>query len=62
MNFSEFDKPQPDADQSAEAAEDGEMPPDYYTRFGLHADANLSDAQLEQLVAGLQATPGLSDD
>ena len=62
MNYSEFDKPQKDADKSADIVEDGEMPPDYYTRFGLHSDAHLSDAEVAELVEGLQATPGLSDD
>ena len=62
LNFSEFDKPQEDADKSAEITEDGGMPPGYYTRFGLHSTAELSDAEVAQLVAGLRATPGLSDD
>ena len=62
LNFSEFDKPQEDADKSAEITEEGGMPPDYYTRFGLHSTAQLSDAEVAQLVAGLRATPGLSDD
>jgi hypothetical protein len=61
LNFSEFDKPQEDADKSAEITEDGEMPPGYYTRFGLHSSANLSDAEVARLVAGLRATPGLSE-
>ena len=61
LNFSEFDKPQDDADKSAEITEDREMPPGYYTRFGLHSAAQLSDAEVAQLVAGLRATPGLSD-
>jgi Haem-binding domain len=62
LNFSEFDGPQQDADQSADVTEDGDMPPDYYTRFGLHSTAELSEAEVAQLVAGLRATPGLSDD
>jgi hypothetical protein len=62
LNFSEFDKPQEDADEAADITEDGGMPPGYYTRFGLHSTADLSDAELDQLVAGLRATPGLSDD
>jgi len=62
VNYSEFDKQQKDADKSADVVEDGGMPPDYYTRFGLHPDAHLSDAEVAELVAGLEATPGLSDD
>ena len=61
LNFSEFDEPQHDADKSARVTEEGSMPPGYYTRFGLHATAELSDAEVAQLVAGLRATPGLSD-
>jgi mono/diheme cytochrome c family protein len=61
LNFSEFDKPQADGDKSAEITEEGEMPPDYYTRFGLHSTAELTDAEVAQLVAGLRATPGLSE-
>jgi hypothetical protein len=60
LNFSEFDKPQPSADKSAEITEEGGMPPGYYTRFGLHSTAQLSGAEVAQLVAGLRATPGLS--
>jgi hypothetical protein len=62
LNFSEFDQPQEDADEAAEITEDGGMPPGYYTRFGLHSTARLSAAELAELVAGLRATPGLSDD
>lgn len=62
LNFSEFDRWQPDADKSARITEEGEMPPAYYTRFGLHSAANLSAAELDQLVAGFRATPGLSGD
>ena len=62
LNFSEFDRPQDDADEAAEVTEDGEMPPGYYTRFGLHSAAALSDDEVARLVAGFKATPGLSDD
>jgi hypothetical protein len=62
LNFSEFDQPQEEAHEAAEVTESGGMPPDYYTRFGLHRSADLSDAEVAQLVAGLRATPGLSDD
>jgi hypothetical protein len=62
VNFSEFDKPHSDAEESAEITQEGEMPPDYYTRFGLHPTAQLSDAEVARLVAGFRATPGLSDD
>jgi len=61
LNFSEFDKRQEDAHKAAEVTEGGEMPPGYYTRFGLHSNAVLSDAEVAQLVAGLRETPGLSN-
>jgi hypothetical protein len=60
LNFSEFDRPQEEAREAAETTESGGMPPDYYTRFGLHSAADLSDAEVAQLVAGFRATPGLS--
>ena len=52
LNFSEFDMPQDYVDQSADVTEDGGMPPGYYTRFGLHSTADLSEAEVGQLVAG----------
>jgi hypothetical protein len=55
VNYSEWDKPQDEADESAEAVIDGEMPPAYYTRFA-HPEARLSDVQLQQLIAGLETT------
>jgi Haem-binding domain len=60
LNFSEFDKPQEEAAQSADVTDEGGMPPSYYTRFGLHSSAELSDTEVAQLVAGMRATPGLS--
>ena len=62
VNYSEFDRPQEEADETIEVILDGEMPPAYYTRFGLHADANLSAAEVDALVAWLRQTPGLADD
>lgn len=61
VNYSEFATNPGEADETIEVIEDGSMPPAYYTRFGLHPQANLSDAEIAELVAGLQATPGLSD-
>ena len=37
------------------------MPPAYFTRFGLHPEADLSQAQMDELIAGLKATPGMSE-
>lgn len=61
VNYSEFATNPGEADETIEVIEDGSMPPAYYTRFGLHSQANLSDAEIAELIAGLQATPGVSD-
>jgi hypothetical protein len=61
VNYSEFATNPGEVDETIEVIEDGSMPPAYYTRFGLHPQANLGDAEITELVAGLQATPGLSD-
>jgi hypothetical protein len=37
------------------------MPPRYYTRFGLHPEAKLTDAEVMRLVEGLRKTPGLDE-
>ena len=60
VNYSEWDKPQDEADESAETVIDGEMPPAYYTRF-THSDARLTEAELRQLIDGLEATFGYHD-
>lgn len=62
VNYSTFATDPGDADESVEVILDGSMPPGYFTRFGLHPEAKLTDAELEELVRGLRATPGLSDD
>ena len=60
LNFSEFDRRQ-EADEIIEVIQEGSMPPGYYTRFGLHPEAKLTSAERAELIAGLQATPGLSE-
>ena len=59
VNYSEFATDPGDADDSIEVIEEGEMPPAYFTRFGLHSAANLTDAEQQELIDGLRATPGL---
>lgn len=59
LNFSEFDKPQHDADEAAEEVEEGKMPMDNYV--WLHPEANLTDAEKAELIAGLKATLGSED-
>ena len=62
VNYSEFDQRQGDADETIETIEEGSMPPAYYTRFGRHPEANLTSAELQELIDGLRLTPGLSED
>ena len=62
VNYSEFDQRQRDADETIEVIEEGSMPPTYYTRFGRHPEAKLTSAELQELIDGLRATPGLSED
>lgn len=56
LNFSECTGKGGEADDAAETIEDGSMPPDYYTWLGLHADANLSAKERQQLADGLRKT------
>ena len=62
VNYSEFDQRQRGADETIEVIQEGSMPPAYYTRFGRHPEAKLTSAELQELIDGLRATPGLSDD
>lgn len=54
LNFSERSRGHDEADEAAEAVREGEMPPRSYLL--LHPEARLSDAEREQLAAGLDAT------
>lgn len=56
LNFSTFDVSTHGADDAVETILEGSMPPSYYTRFGLHSEAKLTDAEIQELVAGLKAT------
>lgn len=56
INFSEWDRPQKDADEAAEQVSKGEMPPWFY--LPLHSEARLSSAEKQILIRGLQATLG----
>lgn len=60
VNYSEWDQSTRGGDDTIEVILDGSMPPSYYTRFGLHPEAKLTDAEIQELVAGLRATPGLN--
>lgn len=56
LNFSEWDRPQDEADEAAEVIGEGEMPPGLYTF--MHAGARLSEADRIALARGLTATIG----
>ena len=62
VNYSEFDRRQRGADETIEVIQEGSMPPAYYTRFGRHPEAKLTSSELQELIDGLRATPGLSED
>ena len=62
VDYSNFATDPGDADETIEVIRDGEMPPPYYTRFGRHPEAVLTQAELAELIDGLQRTPGLSED
>jgi mono/diheme cytochrome c family protein len=54
LNFSEWDKPQDDAEEIVEVLEEGEMPlPDY---LRMHPEARLTDEELEAFIEGVEAT------
>lgn len=61
VNYSEFDQPQREADESFKEVKQGSMPPTYYTFGGLHSDAKLSNDEMSALLEGLNSTPGLSE-
>lgn len=54
LNFSAWDQPQEDFDEIEKVIDRGEMPLSDYLL--MHSDAKLTDAEKEQLLAGLQAT------
>lgn len=60
LNFSEWDRPQAEADEAAEVVDEGEMPPWQYKL--LHPKARLSSAERQALVRGLEATLGGAGD
>ena len=60
VNYSEWDQSTHGGDDTFEVIKDGSMPPSYYTAFGRHPEAKLTDTELETLLAGVKATPGLA--
>ncbi|HMG44832.1 MAG TPA: heme-binding domain-containing protein [Acidimicrobiales bacterium] len=57
FNFSHWDSFAADADEAVEVLEEGSMPPGQYT--AIHRDANLSDEEVDALIAALES---MSDD
>ncbi|MCE9595146.1 MAG: heme-binding domain-containing protein [Planctomycetes bacterium] len=56
LNFSTYATDEGDGDEAAKMVTRGEMPPWFYKP--LHSEARLSDAETQELVAGLKATFG----
>lgn len=56
LNFSEWDRPQREADEAGEAVREGEMPLPIY--LPAHPEARLTDAEKRILASGLDATLG----
>jgi hypothetical protein len=56
LNFSEWDRPQEEADEAVETVLEGEMPPPHY--LPLHPEAVLSDEEIAALLEGLRRTLG----
>jgi hypothetical protein len=54
LNFSEWNRAQPEAEKTAEVVRKDEMPPRYYVV--LHPGARLSPADRRELIQGLEAT------
>ena len=59
VNYSEFGVSRGNFDETIEVIRDGSMPPFYYTMFGRHPEAKLTNEEKATLIAGLAATPGL---
>jgi mono/diheme cytochrome c family protein len=58
VNYSEWNRGDNEGDESAETVIEGEMPPRYFTAFGLNSEAQLTEAERTELIAGLRATFG----
>lgn len=58
VNFSEFATNKHGFDDVIEVIRDGSMPPGYFTAFGMHPQAKLTQKQIDTVIAGLQQTPG----
>lgn len=61
INYSQFQTDPGEAGETIAVILEGSMPPAYFTRFGLHPEADLTEAEKATLVAGLRKTPGMSE-
>lgn len=61
VNYSEWDRPQDEGEETLEEIKKGSMPPPYYTLLGLHSDAKLTATEMSTLLEGLSRTPGMSE-
>lgn len=61
VNYSEFGVKRGRFDDTIEVIREGSMPPFYYTMFGRHPEAKLTQEEKATLIAGLAATPELGD-
>ena len=59
LNFSEWNRPQKEADEAAEQLQKGEMPLWFYVP--LHPEAKLSGEEKQALIRGLQMTLGAGE-
>jgi hypothetical protein len=57
LNFSEWDKPQDEADKAARMVERGKMPLKKYLK--LHPEARFTTEERDALISGLKATMGV---
>ena len=56
LNFSEWDRPQKEARESAKTVRKGTMPPWFYS--SIQPDSRLAPAEVQALIQGLEATLG----
>lgn len=61
VNYSTYTTDRGAAGDSVEVIREGSMPPGYFTRFGRHPEAKLTEAEKAELIAGLTQTPGMTD-
>lgn len=61
VNYSDFATDPAEANETVKVVREGSMPPSYFTMFGRNPEARLTPEQVQELVRGLQATPGMGE-